>query len=107
LNSKEIAGRLGLKPATLDQYLKLLANDLRLQGRRQLSLWAFQNPGCFVPNAWVEAGLHIEGCACDSIYCTAMRIGASANALEDYRKRRDAQRRIEQELQEFRPPTTD
>lgn len=97
--SKEIASELTLTSGTVDQGLKLLALALRLQGRRQLTKWAFQNPGAFVAETWVEPGLHPEGCGCASIYCTAMRVASAADpagrALEEYRKGRDRLREAE------------
>ena len=99
--SKEIASELRLTSGTVDQGLKLLALALRLQGRRQLTKWAFQNPGCFVAETWVESGLHPDGCGCGSIYCTAMRVASATDptgcALQDYREGRDRLRETEAE----------
>jgi hypothetical protein len=106
LRSKEIAYLLGLAKATVDVYIRDLAIGVRVSGRRELAVWALQNQGCFVPETWVPTGIHKEGCGCDSIYCTAMRVAGSDAALAEYKKRRDELRAKEKaaDLVEVAPP---
>lgn len=95
LSSKQIGGKLGLTTSTVDFYLRQLARDVRVAGRRELPIWAYQNQGCFVPETWVETGLHPQPCACHSVFCTAMRVAGNPDALEEYRKQRDEKRAAE------------
>ena len=76
-SNKEIAAELRIAPGTVASYIGRLRRGLRLQTRRELLLWGLQNPSALATRG-APPGLHKPGCRCNSIYCTAMRLGVSA-----------------------------
>lgn len=64
----EIADALHLTEKTVRQYLLLLARGAGVKGMRQLTIWAYQNPGVTAGRP-ARAALHAAGCACGSPAC--------------------------------------
>ncbi len=75
LTNKGIGAELRISPLTVASYIAALCRLLRLENRVQLLLWGLQNPSALGPGA--PPALHPRGCLCNSVYCSAMRMGLS------------------------------
>ena len=72
--NKEIGAELGISPATVAGYARNLRRSLRVGSRFELAIWGIQNPSALGGDK-APRELHPVGCGCDSIYCSAMRLG--------------------------------
>ncbi len=73
--NKDIAYLLAIAEGTVAQYVSSLFADLQVSSRLELCLWAMQHPEAF-RGEWVHRDLHLPGCDCGSVYCTAMRFAS-------------------------------
>jgi DNA-binding CsgD family transcriptional regulator len=81
LAPKEIAGRIEIAQATVNNRFLGIARKLEVTGRQAVIMWALQNPAAIKLDVRdcppITPGLHPATCGCPSPYCQAQRIIAA------------------------------
>jgi DNA-binding CsgD family transcriptional regulator len=75
--NKDIAFLMGVTLGTLGQMMYYLFRNLEVSSRAEAIIWAMQHPSAF-QRYWVNRRLHLPGCQCPAVYCSAMRIALAA-----------------------------
>lgn len=70
LKTPEISRNLRISERTVETHIFRLCQGLHVRGRRELILWAIQNPRAIdEPRPPARAGLHPRGCTCGALPC--------------------------------------